>query len=80
MDLSNSIKTHGLNYIIDSINCNALFIGTSNYKLDQDIMNHTMTLALNEYEEIEDLQDISIQIAESFDLELSLKYKFFYEI
>ena len=54
------------------------FLGISNWKLDSAKNNRALSLAITDYD-IEDLEDTAISIAEALDVDLSIKYKDFFE-
>ena len=54
------------------------FLGISNWKLDAAKINRALSLTITDYD-IEDLEETAISIAEALDVELSNKYKDFFE-
>ena len=54
------------------------FIGTTINRLNEDIMNNALNLAINDYD-IEELEEIAISITESLDLELANRYQYFFK-
>ena len=54
------------------------FLGISNWKLDAAKINRALNLSITDYD-IEDLEETAISIAQALDLDLSNKYKHFFE-
>ena len=76
-DNNNSLKI--IPYCFENDNENSIaFIGTTEKRLDEDIMNITLNLAITDYD-IRDLEEIAISITEALDLELANKYQYFFK-
>ena len=54
------------------------FLGISNWRLDAAKINRALSLTITDYD-IEDLEDTAISISESLNVELSIKYRDFFE-
>ena len=54
------------------------FLGISNWKLDAAKINRALSLTITDYD-VEDLEETAFSIAEALDVELSNKYKDFFE-
>ena len=54
------------------------FLGISNWRLDAAKINRALSLTITDYD-IEDLEDTALSIAESLNVQLSNKYKDFFE-
>ncbi len=54
------------------------FLGISNWRLDAAKINRALSLTITDYD-IEDLEDTANSIAESLNIELSIKYKDFFK-
>ena len=69
-----------IHYLLEKDSFNSIaFIGTTNWKLNQAIMNRSLNLIITDYD-IEELEDTAISIAESLDVDLSNKYQYFFKI
>ena len=55
------------------------FLGISNWRLDAAKINRALNLSITDYD-IKDLEETAVSIAEAIDLDLSNKYKDFFEI
>ena len=55
------------------------FLGISNWRLDAAKINSALNLSITDYD-IQDLEETALSIAEALDLDLSNKYKDFFEI
>ena len=76
-DNNNSLKI--IPYCFENDNENSIaFIGTTEKRLDEDIMNIALNLAITDYD-IRDLEEIAISITEALDLELANKYQYFFK-
>ena len=80
MDLAQRANNNPLKilyYLIENNNYYSIpFIGTSNCKLDTNIMNCALNICITDYD-LEDLEETAISISQGIDYELSFKYKEF---
>ena len=66
-------------YCLENNNENSIsFIGNTENRLNEDIMNTALNLVITDYD-IEELEEIAISITEALDLELANKYQYFFK-
>ena len=68
-----------IHYLLERDSKNSVpFLGISNWRLDAAKINRALSLTITDYD-IEDLEETAISIAKALDVELSIKYKEFFE-